>query len=313
MGSPVSPVIANIYMKYLEELALGPQFFHTHILWKRYVDDIICITKKVHVNILFDYINQIDDHIKFTMEHPDKEGSLPFLDNKCTHPNQSIQTSVYRKFTHTDKYLDWNTYHPISAKRSVVQALIHRAKIVNCTPELLAKEIDYLNKVLCLNSYPDWFLKYPTATNMQNQTSRQEASKEAFVSAPYIQGLSEKFRRIFKNTKVQIIFKGCITVKTLLMQPKDKIPAQLYQDIVYQCTCSTENCSSTYIGESSRCLESRVKEHSTSSTGAIFQHSTTCNHPKADISQFKILDQDRKQVSREAREAIHIRRNNPAL
>ena len=43
------------------------------------------------------------------------------------------------------------------------------------------------------------------------------------------------------------------------------------------------------------------------------QHSTTCNHPKADISQFKILDQDRKQVSREAREAIKIRRNNPAI
>ena len=41
-----------------------------------------------------------------------------------------------------------------------------------------------------------------------------------------------------------------------------------------------------------------------------FRHSTTCNHPKADISQFKILDQDRKQVSREA---IHIRRNNPTL
>ena len=122
-----------------------------------------------------------------------------------------------------------------------------------------------------------------------------------------------KFRRIFKNTKVQIIFKGCNTLKTLLMHPKDKLLTQLCQDVVYQWTCPTENCSCTYIGESSRCLESRFKEHSTLSTSTIFQHSTTCNHPKADISQFKILDQDRKQVSREAREAIHIRRNNPAL
>ena len=31
--------------------------------------------------------------------------------------------------------------------------------------------------------------------------------------------------------------------------------------------------------------------------------------PQTNISQFKIIDQDRKQVSREA---IHIRRNNPA-
>ena len=56
MGSPVSPVIANIYMEYFEELALGPQCLIPTPWWKRYVDDIICITKKVHVNILFDYI-----------------------------------------------------------------------------------------------------------------------------------------------------------------------------------------------------------------------------------------------------------------
>ena len=32
-----------------------------------------------------------------------------------------------------------------------------------------------------------------------------------------------------------------------------------------------------------------------------------------DISHFKIIDQDSKQVAREAREAIHIRINNPTL
>ena len=94
------------------------------------------------------------------------------------------------------------------------------------------------------------------------------------------------------------------------MHPKDKIPTQVHQDVVYQWICPAENGSFIYIGESSRCLDSRVKEHSTSSTSTIFQCSTTCNHPKADISQFRILDQDRKQVSREA---IHIRRNNPGL
>ena len=96
------------------------------------------------MNILFDYINQIYDHIKFTMEHPDKEGRIPYLGTKCTpHPSQSIQTSVYRKPIHTDRYLDWNSNHPISSKRSVVQALMYRVKMVCSTPELLAKEMDY--------------------------------------------------------------------------------------------------------------------------------------------------------------------------
>ena len=68
-----------------------------------------------------------------------------------------------------------------------------------------------------------------------------------------------------------------------------------------------------YTTESSRCLENTVKEHNTSTTNAIYQHSSTHNHPKADISQFKVIDQDSKQVSREAREAKYIRRTNPAL
>ena len=94
------------------------------------------------------------------------------------------------------------------------------------------------------------------------------------------------------------------------MHPKDKIPTQLHQDVVYQWTCTNENCNSSYIGESSRCLENMVKEYNTSSTSTIFQHCTTQNHTKANTSQFKITDQDRKQVSREA---IHTRGNNPAL
>ena len=37
------------------------------------------------------------------------------------------------------------------------------------------------------------------------------------------------------------------------------------------------------------------------------------NHPQADISHFRITQEDSKQVVREAREAIYIRINNPAF
>ena len=61
----------------------------------------------------------MDDHKKFTMECPDNEGSIPFLDTKCTqNPNHTRHTTVYRKPTHTDRYLDWNSNHPISAKKA---------------------------------------------------------------------------------------------------------------------------------------------------------------------------------------------------
>ena len=64
----------------------------------------------------------------------------------------------------------------------------------------------------------------------------------------------------------------------------------MHQDVVYQWTCLEDNCNSSHIGESGRCLESRLKEHNTSSTSAIFQQSAAHNHTKADFSQYKIID-----------------------
>ena len=174
----------------------------------------------------------MDDHIKFTM---DNKGSIPFLDTRCNpNDNCTIHITVYRKPTHTDRYLDWNSNHPISAKRSVIQALTHRAKMFCSSPGLLDKEMDYLNKVLCRNSYPDWFLKKANNRPHMDQANHQEITKESFVTVPYIHGLSEQFRRIFKDTNVQIIFKGCNTLKTLVMYPKDKIPTQLCPHLLVQ-------------------------------------------------------------------------------
>ena len=150
--------------------------------WKSCIDDVIYITKKDQVDILLNHINQMDDHIKLTLECPDNEGSIPFLDTKCTpNPNHTIHITVYRILTHTDRYLDWNSNHLISAKRSVIQALTQRAKMVCSTSELLAKEMDYLNKVLHRNSYPDWFLKNLSTGNIWTKSPNQETTKEAFV------------------------------------------------------------------------------------------------------------------------------------
>ena len=89
------------------------------------------------------------------MECPDSEGSIPFLDSKCTpNSNHTIHTTVYRKPTHNDRYLDWNSNNSISATRYVIQALTYRAKMVCSMPELLAKEMDYLNKVSVQEQLP---------------------------------------------------------------------------------------------------------------------------------------------------------------
>ena len=95
---------------------------------------------------LLNHLNSIDPNIKFTIEPPNDEGAIPFLDTFPRPSGNEIITSVYRKPTHTDRYLDFNSNHPKSAKHAVARALTDRAKNVCSSPELLAEEMDHLGR-----------------------------------------------------------------------------------------------------------------------------------------------------------------------
>ena len=69
MGSPVSPVIANIYMEYFESLAI-PSSPTSINWWFRYVDDVHSTTRKDQVNKHQEHLNSIDPHIKFHHRTP---------------------------------------------------------------------------------------------------------------------------------------------------------------------------------------------------------------------------------------------------
>ena len=72
----------------------------------------------------------------------------PSLDALTKSTPNSIESTIYSKPTHTDRYLDYNSNHPISAKLAVIHTLNHRAKQLCCKPEFLVKEMDHLHKVL---------------------------------------------------------------------------------------------------------------------------------------------------------------------
>ena len=122
MGSPLSPIIANSYMEAFEEKAINTSPF---------VDDTFVIIKKTQKESLISHINSIDEKIQFTMEDSREDGSMPFLDTLVTPCSEgNLSTRVYRKPTHTDLYLQWDSHHTIAAKYSVVGTLHHRAKAI---------------------------------------------------------------------------------------------------------------------------------------------------------------------------------------
>ena len=119
-----------------------------------------------------------------------KNGWTPFLDTLTKPTSNSIESTVYRKATHTDRYLDYNSNHPISAKLSVIHTVFHRAKQVCSTPEYLAKEMDCLHKVLQDNHYPIHFFQQGKPQQKANKKPNPSIVKfieGARVVIPYIQ------------------------------------------------------------------------------------------------------------------------------
>ena len=70
----------------------------------------------------------MDPHIKFIKELPGTDG-LSFLDTLTKPTGNSIESTVYRKPTHTDRYLDYKS-SPSFQQNYVIHNLIHRAKQV---------------------------------------------------------------------------------------------------------------------------------------------------------------------------------------
>ena len=168
MGSPVSVVVANLVMEDIEQKALST--FHTPPrFWKRYVEDTCTILPGDLVNSFHSHLNSIDNNIQFTVEK-ELDGQLPFLDILLIREEDgSVSTSVYRKTTHTDQYLNFESHHPVAHKRAVVRTLLHSR----------AEEEKHMTKALQRNGYPISFIRrhtIPTKSSQVPDSSRWRAS-----------------------------------------------------------------------------------------------------------------------------------------
>jgi len=95
MGSPVSAVIANLYMEAFEEQVIESAPYKPKI-WKRYVDDTFTILDCGNVDSFLHHLNSQQPTIRFTME-TEKESKIAFLDTSVSREQDGrLTTSVYR-------------------------------------------------------------------------------------------------------------------------------------------------------------------------------------------------------------------------
>ncbi|XP_078698417.1 uncharacterized protein LOC144925962 isoform X2 [Branchiostoma floridae x Branchiostoma belcheri] len=259
MGSPVSPIVVNLYMEKFENKALSTFNDTPPANWFRYVDDTWCRLKKRVAADFFDHINQIDDNIKFTQE-PSHDNMLPFLDTKTiVEEDGNLRFEVYRKPTHTDQYLAFDSHHPLEHKLAVIKTLFHRADNIVTSDQAKTDEHRHLRGALAKCGYQNWTFNKalkPSDQSKKTQKCKPLTNKnKANITILYVQGVSEKLRRIFQNFNIATNFKPHSTLRQRLVHPKDRPHKGTKANVIYRLKCEEPNCNNTYIGETSRPLK----------------------------------------------------------
>ncbi|XP_072039787.1 uncharacterized protein [Amphiura filiformis] len=308
MGSPVSPITANLYMEFLEEQAIATA--------------------------------PIEYSIKFTYEK-EEQGRIPFLDTLIVRKEDgSVKLLVYRKATHTDQYLNFSSHHPIYHKLGVVRTLLDRMDKIVTEPEDRQKEKDNIKKALKMCGYPEWTvesvkkkIRDKPAKSSKTKTKDPSQQTKGLVVIPYVEGVAERANRVFRKHNIATAMKPNTSLRKLLVHPKDKIDSLDKTDCIYEIPC--QNCDSTYVGETGRKLNTRLKEHqketeklerskknftrqtrkesvTEQSKSAIADHAIQQNHV-INWDDTKVLQKECDASTRFIRESIWIRKRGPAV
>ena len=203
MGSPLSPVMTNLFMEEFEKKALATSTLKSRF-WFRYVDDTLSSSWAHGLENLHRYlehINSLHPFIKFTLEMQKEDKTIPFLDVLLIiQEDGSLGHKVYRKPTHTDRYLHYNSFRHPSIKNSVCKTLIDRARTI-CEVDNIEGELEHLRSVLKMNGYPKKFINNAMKTR---QHVREKTEYQSSVSLPYIGSASHKIERILKEAGIQL-------------------------------------------------------------------------------------------------------------
>ena len=131
------------------------------------------------------------------------------------------------------------------------------------------------------------------------------------IVIPYVQGLGESIKCTCTKYGIQTNFRVNRTLKQMLVSPKDQDPKEKKSGVIYSYQCGAIDCGEEYIGETSRTLGERYKEH-LREPSPIQVHSQLTGH-ELSPDNFNTIGREGHDLTRLIKESIYIRINNPTL
>jgi hypothetical protein len=306
MGNSLSSIVCELYMNHFEELALDSSP-NRPSYWLRYVDDTFVIWPHGPNTLqgFLQHLNGVRPAIQFTMEM-EVNNSIPFLDVLVTKTDSSLSTRVYRKPTHTGRYLNFDSNHPPYIKKGLIRSLQKRATVVCQGQQALQQEVTHLRRDFQNNGYPSSFID--SAFKNPRTTIKPDKDYLGTMFISYTKGVSEKIKRIAERYNIRTVFQTKHTLRSMLVKTTPRGDPQRMIHCVYNISCE---CGRDYIGETGKPLSVRLREHKHTFKEGLLERSKLAQHAyeedhKVDWDGAGVLDIERNKNIRKYKEAAHM-------
>jgi hypothetical protein len=327
MGNNAAPTLATIFMDFVERKIL--QSLPGITFWKRYLDDIFLIYENLDSTTLLSCVNSVHPAIKFTIE-PMINNQIPFLDILISRQGGSLQYQLFMKSSHSGHILPWSSHHPRQTKIGVAVGEFLRAKRLSSSSQLTKASSQLIeNKLLC-NGYPQWVIRKARSKAFFIRNALPKP-KLPTLSLPFVNDvISRQCHSLLHRTglkdKLRICFRSR-PLSSLLRPPRGN---SLCDDNCNTCSCAEKpgfcflknvvyliscvHCSETYIGETGRTVNSRIREHLSRPSSAVFRHLLQHGDPDWNSISWKILHKNVRGTSvRKRVELTEIRAHSPSI
>ena len=292
-------------------------------------------------------LNSFHRDVLFTHEI-EVNGTIAFLDVKVKRRSDGkFSTSVYRKKTDTNLYVNWRAFAPKQWKVGTLKGMFRRAFLICSEQEGLDEELSHLKRVFIqINGYPKKVVHKtlsqvrsaierermlvtepvnPAAVSGEEDSGEEEVEEvHPYITLPYkglvgdgiLKGLKDAMRRCLpKNVIPRFTFKG----KQLgsFFRVKDKIKWGHQTDLVYSYLDEEVTHGDTrteYVGMTNVRMETRTYEHcNTDKSSAVYKHLREHNKQGSELD-FSVLETGYdKQLDRRIAEAIYAKERKPYL
>jgi len=324
MGSPLSPILADLVMDELETHCLNLLQFDISVYY-RYVDDIFTIVPRTEIDTILSTFNSFHQRLQFTHEI-ENNNVINFLDTTVIRCGGKLLTNWYLKPTSSGRYLNYHSNHPFNYKINTINNLVDHA-IMLSDDRFHSENIRTVKKILSNNCFPPKIIdryvqkRVCTLRERKNMTISVDNNSRAFdisscILLPYIKNLSDNISRTIKKTSLKLIYTIPKKLDKLIKRGKDKLSKTDRTNIVYKIDCN--KCDATYIGQTKRHLNTRIKEHinnikvHTSNHNVISKHKTEYMHDFNWTSP-NILHCEKHTRKREIAEMFFIKKHNNTI